>query len=471
MKILPIILSGGSGTRLWPLSRSDFPKQLQSLNGDSSLLQQTVKRLDGMDDVLPPVIICNNSQRFLVAQQLCEINIDSYKIILEPEGRNTAPAITVGALCIENPKETIMVVMSSDHYIDDVNNFRKDIQTATKTAVKDYLVTIGIKPTKPHTGFGYIQKGKILDENNVFEVENFTEKPNLETAKRFLKENNYVWNAGIFVFNAESFLNELKLYNPDIFDTCKKSLEKAKKDFDFIRLDKDEFSKAKNISVDYAVMEKSKKVAVIESSFKWSDVGNWNALYDLGKKDKNNNVISGDVMVQNVNNSYIRSEKRLVTAYGLDDIIIIETSDVVFVAPKNKSEEVKSIVEKLKKNNRDEAVEHKKVYRPWGYYESIDSGNRFQVKRIMVRPNEKLSLQKHKHRSEHWVVVEGEAKVVCGDSEKILTKDQSIYIPLETVHQLENVGDKNLYLIEVQSGDYLGEDDIIRLDDIYGRLD
>ncbi|MCL2468837.1 MAG: mannose-1-phosphate guanylyltransferase/mannose-6-phosphate isomerase [Alphaproteobacteria bacterium] len=470
MKILPVILSGGSGTRLWPVSRSDYPKQLQRLVGDETLLQQTVLRLEAADDIMQPLIICAEDQRFLVAQQLQEKNIKASLIILEPTARSTAPALATAALWVQDPENTILVAMPADHHIDNKQAFLENIRHAAQLAAQGYLMTLGIPPTHAHTGYGYIERGSALDAQ-AFTVKQFKEKPDAPTAQAYLETGRYFWNAGIFVFRADHYLAALACHEPKVRQACQAALARARADLDFLRLDKEAFMQAPNISIDYAVMEKADNAGVLPASFAWNDIGSWQALWQIGDKDEHDNVIAGDVIVKDTARSLIQSEDRLIAALGLEDMLVIDTPDALFVSRLDKADEVKDIVAHIKEDGRSEIKEHLRVWRPWGYYERIDQGSRFQVKQIMVRPGGKLSLQKHHHRAEHWIVVSGTAKVQCGEEIKTLSANQSIYIPQGTKHRLENTSLLPLYLIEVQSGDYLGEDDIVRFEDIYARVE
>lgn len=468
MNILPVILCGGSGTRLWPASRSDYPKQLQKLIGNATLLQQTAQRLPSAGEILPPLILSAENQRFLVAEQLRAADICTSGIILEPLPRSTAPALTIAALWVKRPADTVLVVMPADHYIPDRAAFAEAVQKAAAHAMSGKLMTLGVKPTQPHTGFGYIEQGIPLSDD-AFVAKQFKEKPDKVTAKAYIDQGTFLWNAGIFIFRADMFLNQIRTFCPGILSACTEALAQSENDLDFLRLDRDAFSKAEDISVDYAIMERADNVGVLPVSFVWSDIGDWPALWDIGEKDAAGNVVEGDVMVKDSERCYIRSGKHLVAALGLKDTVIVETPDALLVAAKDKAAQVKDFVAKLKKEGRSEHKEHVQVWRPWGSYESLAKGPRFQVKKIVVKPNGKLSLQKHHHRAEHWIVVEGTAKVQVGDKVLLLGPDESTYIPLGEVHRLENPGRVPLFLIEVQSGDYLGEDDIVRLEDIYSR--
>ncbi|PID78404.1 MAG: mannose-1-phosphate guanylyltransferase/mannose-6-phosphate isomerase [Deltaproteobacteria bacterium] len=467
--LIPVILAGGSGTRLWPLSRRLYPKQLIELISDKTMLQETVARLDDIDELGNPVIICNEDHRFMVAEQMLEMGIKNADIILEPVGKNTAPAVAVAALKTLNEYEDASVlILPADHYIGDVESFTKSITLGYEYSKQNLLITFGIVPESPETGYGYIQKGEKLHEG-IFKTKNFKEKPDLETAKKYLESQKYLWNSGMFIFNTKTILNEFEKSAPEILDYASKAFEKGQKDLDFLRLDKDNFKKCPENSIDYAIMEKTDKSAVIPISCKWNDLGSFEALWKVRKKDENNNVLIGDIYTSDVKNSYLYSSSRMVAAVGLEEHVVIETSDAVLVAPRKKVQEVKKIVQKLKKDKRNEPDIHKKVYRPWGNYETIDISDRFQVKRLTVKPGEKLSAQKHHHRAEHWVVVKGTAVVTRGEDEILLKEDESIYIPLGTMHRLFNPGKIPLEIVEVQSGSYLGEDDIVRFDDIYGR--
>ena len=465
--IIPIILAGGSGTRLWPLSRKTHPKQFISLLNETSLFQDTLTRLP--KEALDPIVICNEDHRFLVAEQAREINVTLNSIILEPIGRNTAPAIALAAIKVLNDFENpILIVLAADHKIENKSAFHDAIKIAHKLAENNKLVTFGIIPKSAETGYGYIEIEK-KDKAEYFDIKSFVEKPNKKNAINFLNSGNYLWNSGMFMFNASIYLSELNKFEPEILTSCKKSLSNEFKDLEFIRIDKKEFCKSPNQSIDYAVMEKTNKAKVVPLDAGWSDVGSWDALMDSKIKDSLGNVVKGDVTLDQVKNSYLYSTNRLVAASNIADLIVIDTQDALLVTTRDNSLSIKNIVKKLKKNKRTEIENHRKVYKPWGYYDSIDTGYNFQVKRILVNPGAKLSLQKHLHRSEHWVVVSGVAKITCGKKIYNLEKNQSTYIPKGEIHRLENIENYPLEIIEVQTGNYLGEDDIIRLKDDYQR--
>ena len=465
--IIPIILAGGSGTRLWPLSRKIHPKQFISLVNETSLFQDTLTRLP--KEALDPIVICNEDHRFLVAEQAREINVTLNSIILEPIGRNTAPAIALAAIKVLNDFENpILIVLAADHKIENKSAFHDAIKIAHKLAENNKLVTFGIIPKSAETGYGYIEIEK-KDKAEYFDIKYFVEKPNKKNAINFLNSGNYLWNSGMFMFNASIYLSELNKFEPEILTSCKKSLSNEFKDLEFIRIDKKEFCKSPNQSIDYAVMEKTNKAKVVPLDAGWSDVGSWDALMDSKIKDSLGNVVEGDVTLDQVKNSYLYSTSRLVAASNIADLIVIDTQDALLVTTRDNSLSIKNIVKKLKKNKRTEIENHRKVYKPWGYYDSIDTGYNFQVKRILVNPGAKLSLQKHLHRAEHWVVVSGVAKITCGKKIYNLEKNQSTYIPKGEIHRLENIENYPLEIIEVQTGNYLGEDDIIRLKDDYQR--
>lgn len=468
-KILPVILCGGSGTRLWPLSRQAYPKQLLPLVSKQSMLQDTLLRLSGLQGLLPPIVICNEAHRFIVAEQLREIGIKNPKIILEPCAKNTAPAIAIAALAAD--KDSLLLVLSADQQIKNKDAFCTAVVNAKAVAEKDYLVTFGVQPEHPETGYGYIKKSKPLDGLVSYQVEQFVEKPTLEKAKEYVESGEYYWNSGMFMFRASVYLQELQQFSPSMVASCQQAITKSKKDLDFVRLDSKAFDSCPNDSVDYAVMEKSNKVVVVPLlGSGWSDLGSWSSIYDSRNKDANNNVIEGDVCAENVTNSYLHSESRLLAVVGVSDHVIVETADVVLVAHKDAVQDVKKLVKQLEANKRAEVENHHMVCRPWGYYEVIDGADQFQVKHIMVKPGASLSLQMHHHRSEHWVIIQGTAEVVRGDQQLILEKNQSIDIPIKAKHRLKNIGTDDLIIIEVQTGSYLGEDDIVRFEDCYGRV-
>ena len=465
--IIPIILSGGSGTRLWPLSRRLQPKQFINLFNDTTLFQDTILRLP--EDVSNPIIICNEEYRFLAAEQLRQISKPSKGIILEPIGKNTAPAIALAALKLINDyKDPLLLVLPADHLIQNIQAFHESIKVAKTLAEKNKLVTFGIVPNKAETNYGYIE-ADIIDTAKYYNIKSFTEKPSKKSANKYLDSGNYLWNSGMFMFKASVYLDELKKFEPKILNCCKKSFQTEYKDFDFIRLKNNEFLKCPEKSIDYAVMEHTKKAIVVPLDANWSDIGSWEALMDSKSKDSNGNVSEGDVLLDDVNNTYAYSSNRLVSAIGVSDLIIVDTQDALLVTNKKHTQNIKNIVNKLKKNSRSEIEHHRKVYRPWGYYDSIDVGNGFQVKRILVNPGAKLSLQKHRHRAEHWIVVSGIARVTCGNKTFKLEKNQSTFIPKGEIHRLENQENIALEIIEIQTGSYLDEDDIIRLEDDYER--
>ncbi|MBF0193856.1 MAG: mannose-1-phosphate guanylyltransferase/mannose-6-phosphate isomerase [Magnetococcales bacterium] len=469
-KLVPVILSGGSGTRLWPLSRDVYPKQFLPLVSDESLFQTTIQRLNGVKNISSPLIICNKQHRFLVAQQARNIGITPKSIILEPIGRNTAPAAACAALvAIKEDPDSILLVLPADHIIQNATEFQNQLALGVTQANEGKLVTFGIVPTEPQTGFGYIKRGAEIIAGDGFSVAEFVEKPDIKKATLYVESGEYYWNSGMFMFSAAKFLEELNKFSPEILDACNEAVEQAEEDLDFLRLDNDSFSSCPKDSIDYAVMEKTTHSVVIPLDAGWSDVGSWSALWDVGKKDECNNVVTGDVSLEDSSDCYINANHRLVAAVGLKDHVVIETSDSVFVAPKSQVQKVKAIVERLKDQRRVETISHRKVFRPWGAYESITAAKGFQVKLITVNPGAVLSLQLHHHRAEHWVVVGGSATVTRGDEVIELKEDQSTYIPLGVKHRLENSGSTPLELIEVQSGSYLGEDDIVRFEDLYGR--
>ena len=476
-KIIPIILAGGTGSRLWPLSRKSFPKQFLNLLDDQyTMLQKTYKRIENLDDICRPIVICNEEHRFIVGHQMKEINVEPLQILLEPEGRNTAPAIAVAALKaldIHKGKkiDPILLILSSDHQIEDIDKFQLAIKNSIDIALQDNLVIFGIPPTHPAIGYGYIKSDKPLDHNKyqACKVDKFIEKPVEKTAKYFIKDKKYSWNSGIFLFKASVVLEEVLKFEPEIFSICSNSLKNGYLDLDFQRLDAKVFENCKDISFDKGVMEKTKLSTVLALDVGWSDVGSWDSLWKISDKDNRGNVISGNVISENVENCLLKSNERLLVGLNIDNIIVIETVDSVLVMKKGTSEEVKNIVSILKKRNLDEAVKHKKIFRPWGNFFSIAEDINWKVKKICVKPGGALSLQKHNFRSEHWVVVSGKAKVEVDEIKKIMNPNESVYIPIGAKHRLSNPGKEKLIIIEVQNGTYLGEDDIVRFEDIYRR--
>lgn len=470
--MIPIILSGGSGSRLWPLSRGLFPKQFLSLCEKNSMLQNTLQRLNGIPQLDHPIVVCNEEHRFIVAEQLRKINVNQSAILLEPVGRNTAPAVAVAALAaLQQDADSLLLVLAADHVIQDVSAFHQTIEHARNLASSGALVTFGVVPTHPETGYGYIEMGRPIDAAAIgMTISRFVEKPDISTAQQYVNSGSYLWNSGMFMFKASALIAELAAHAPDILNTCRLAMESATVDHDFIRLDTKAFTTCRAESLDYAVMEKTANAVVLPLQAGWSDVGSWDALWEVSEHDAEGNVLSGDVISQDSRNCYLYSDEgRLLAAQGVDDLIVVNTADAVLVTRKGQSQDVKKIVETLKLSGRSEANQHCTVYRPWGSYHSVDAGTRYQVKRITVNPGARLSIQMHHHRAEHWVVVFGTAKVLRGKEELLLTENQSIYIPVGEVHALENPGKIPLELIEVQSGSYLGEDDIVRLEDRYGR--
>ncbi|MDF1819153.1 MAG: mannose-1-phosphate guanylyltransferase/mannose-6-phosphate isomerase [Immundisolibacteraceae bacterium] len=468
--LTPIILCGGVGSRLWPLSRESFPKQLLTLQDDQSLLVGTLDRLAQLKDLSDPILVCNLNHRFLVAQQLLDAGINNATLILEPIGRNTAPAALVAALVAnEIDPDSQLLILPADHLITDTDEFCRVVTQGTELVTAGHLVTFGVVPAHPETGYGYIQRGNSLTSTSGFAIQQFVEKPDLPTAESYLANGDYLWNSGMFLFSASQLLSEMEQHAPSMVDSCRQAVVSAVRDSQFIALDEQHFSGCEADSIDYALMEKTAHGAVIPLDAGWSDIGSWAALWDVDTHDPEGNACVGDVLLEQVQGSYFHSTGRLLAGVGVSDLVVVETEDAVLVANKTHSQNVKLMVDQLKQLERPEVDTHAEVFRPWGSYRSIDQGPGFQVKRITVNPGQLLSLQLHHHRAEHWTVVQGSAEVTCGDQRVTLTADQSIYIPVETKHRLENTGDDILILIEVQCGSYLGEDDIVRFEDKYGR--
>jgi mannose-1-phosphate guanylyltransferase/mannose-6-phosphate isomerase len=470
-KLHPVVLCGGSGSRLWPMSRRLLPKQFLPLVTENTLLQDTVLRLKAIGDAEAPIVISNNEHRFLVAEQLNELGVKPAVQILEPMGRNTAPAVAVAALHVRKEHgDGLLLVLASDHAVVDTAAFATAVKAAAAAATRGHIATFGIKPTHPATGYGYIERGDPLDAaSHTYRIARFVEKPDAKRAAEYLASGRFYWNSGMFVFRASQLLGELERLRPDILAAAEKALAAATRDLDFLRLDAKTFEACPAESIDYAVMEKVANGAVVAADMGWSDVGSWSALWEIGEKDENGNVLRGDAHATDVANSYVRADGRLVYVFGLKDVLVVDTDDAVLVGDRARSQEVKDFVEHLDRSKRSEHLSHTRVYRPWGYYESIDAGPRFQVKRLMVKPGEALSLQMHHHRAEHWVVVSGTARVTKDDQVLMISENESTYIPIGTKHRLENPGKMPLHLIEVQSGGYLGEDDIVRFEDRYKR--
>jgi mannose-1-phosphate guanylyltransferase/mannose-6-phosphate isomerase len=468
--LIPLILSGGSGTRLWPVSRRNLPKQFLALAGKGTLFQQTLARTGQLPQIAAPIVVASEDHRFLAADQLLEAGVDGATIVLEPLARNTAPAIALGALqALQRDPEAILLVLPADHLVGDTASFVQAVEQALPLARQDWLVTFGIRPDRPETGFGYIRRAEAIDDHG-YRVEQFVEKPDLATAESYLADGGYDWNSGMFLFKAARYLEELAAYAPAMLAAVREAHAKASADLDFVRIDHDAFALVPDDSIDYAVMEKTRRAAVIPVSCAWSDIGSWSALWLTGDKDADGNLREGDTLTVDTRNSLLRSHDRhLLATVGVDDLIVVTTPDATLVAHRDAAQDVKKIVEQLKAAGRSEHSLHRVVHRPWGNYDSLEAGERFQVKRIQVKPGASLSLQKHHHRAEHWIVVSGTAEVTCDDKVFLLGENQSTYIPLGSKHRLRNPGKVPLELIEVQSGSYLGEDDIVRYDDVYGR--
>ncbi len=472
--ILPVILAGGSGTRLWPLSRALYPKQLISLVDRHTMLQNTILRLDGLDGAEKPVVICNDEYRFMVAEQLRQIDIKADSIILEPVGRNTAPALAVAAIrAMERGDDPVLLILPADHHIQLTAEFQRVIESGHAYAQSGRMITFGIVPDKPETGYGYIKMGDPLPlaggDATAVSIAAFVEKPDLATARRYTASKAYCWNSGMFMFKASQVVEELDRFVPAIVAACRQAIDKGRSDLDFFRLDKAAFAACPSDSIDYAVMEKTDSGAMLPMAAGWNDLGSWEALWQVGEKDDLDNVVKGDVVLHDVGDSYLHAEHRLIAAVGLKDHIVVETSDAVMISPRDRVQDVKGLVDQLKSQNREETRTHKRVYRPWGTVDQLVAGNRFQVNRITVKPGGVLSLQRHFNRSEHWIVVRGSAQVTKADERLLLKEDSSTYISAGIAHRLENPGKIPLELIEVQTGGYIGEDDITRLEDIYGR--
>ncbi|MCK7598755.1 mannose-1-phosphate guanylyltransferase/mannose-6-phosphate isomerase [Microbulbifer sp. CAU 1566] len=466
--MIPVILCGGTGSRLWPLSREAYPKQFLSLAGSQTMLQATALRLSGLPAVQAPILVCNENHRFAAAEQLQEIDRAAQSILLEPCARNTAPAIALAALAaVEKGEDPLLLVLPADHVVADTTAFQQAVIAATELAENGHLVTFGIVPTRAETGYGYIRSGDSLASG--WKVAEFVEKPDQATAEGYLASGQYNWNSGMFLFRASRYLEELALHHPEILSACREAYSGAARDLDFTRIDAEAFGQCPSDSVDYAVMEKTEAAAVIPMQAGWSDVGSWSALWELAERDENDNLLRGDVLAEDASGCLVHGGDRLVGILGVKDLVVVDTDDALMVADKSRVQEVKKLVQRLKQSARSEAENHRKVFRPWGYYDSIDAGPRFQVKRIVVKPGCQLSLQMHHHRAEHWIVVRGTAMVTRGDDQLLLTENESTFIPLGVVHRLENPGSIPLELIEVQSGSYLGEDDIVRFEDQYGR--
>jgi mannose-1-phosphate guanylyltransferase/mannose-6-phosphate isomerase len=466
--MVPVILSGGSGTRLWPYSRSAYPKQFLPLVSERTMLQETVLRFNESDT---PIVVCNEEHRFMVAEQLRSIDVQANSIILEPVGRNTAPAIELAALRVLQKEDQLLIVLPADHIIPDLDAFLAAVSTAESAAMQGDLVTFGVVPTYAETGYGYLKAGDArVGSSEVFSVDQFLEKPNVKNASKYIECGDYFWNSGMFLFKASRYIEELQKHAPEMVAACRAALELATDDLDFVRVDKSSFEACPSDSIDYAVMEKTDRAVMVPLDAGWNDVGSWASLWSASEKDENGNSIKGDVIAEDTTDCYIQGESKLIATVGLESVVVVQTDDTILVATKDKVHNVKQIVERLKQMDRPETMFHRKVFRPWGYYDSIDYGERFQVKRLMVKPGAKLSVQMHHHRAEHWVVVSGTAEVRNGDNIMMLNENESTYIPIGVTHSLANPGTLPLEIIEVQSGSYLGEDDIVRFEDVYGRM-
>lgn len=472
MQIIPVILAGGAGSRLWPVSRMMMPKQLLPMLGEQTMLQDTVYRVSEESTFAAPIIVANEAHRFIVAEQLRAVGVSPRSILLEPEGRNTAPAALLAALLITaDDEDALMLLLPSDHEVRDTEAFLDSVRRGVRAAEKDRLVTFGILPKSPKSGYGYIKQGAALeDAQGVYGVDAFVEKPDRDTAQEYLDSGDYLWNSGMFLMSARTFIQIAEGLIPEAVESCREAIAGLKRDFDFDRIDEKAFLNCPSISIDYGVMEKSQQAAVVPCDIGWSDVGAWSSIWESSEKDADGNVACGDVIQRNVKNCLLRADGPAIAALGIEDIVVVTTKDMVLVLGREHAEEVKRIAEDVQAKGHDEDSLHQRVFRPWGSYEIVDSGPRFQTKRLIVSPGGKLSLQKHAHRSEHWVVVQGTAMIRCGDDERMLNENESVYIPAGAVHRLENQGEVDVHIIEVQTGSYLGEDDIERLEDIYGRL-